>query len=203
MATASGIRFHEVMSGGFAQGALDPARGERAGARAGTRLELRVTADIQDVGRFVQDPEHAGRLHGTVTFAPIGADRAAAEGRFRLFAPAADPNLKLMAYRVSFRARDAHYCLDGAKHVGRHSVLGAWADTTTLWCRLHAGGDTTGPVTAAGVLHLTPLAFARQLASFRTPGAARVGGSVRALAGFFSFFSRELLDTYVVRRRGR
>jgi hypothetical protein len=200
MTGAPEIAFHEVMRGGFAQRAQDPAAGEREGTRAGSILTLHASAEIPDVGAFVRDPDHTGRLHGTVTFSPIGADATPALGLFRLFAPSTDSDLKLMIYRVTFEARGSQYCLDGAKHVRRRSVLRAWGDTTTLSCRLHEGPDTTAAVAGAGILRLTPMAFARQLASFRTPGAHGVG-SVMVVARFLAFFSGELLDSYVMPRR--
>ena len=95
------------------------------------------------------------------------------------------------------------YCLDGAKHVRRRSVVGAWPDTTTLYCRLHEGPDPSGPVRAAGILRLGPLAFARQLVSFRTPNA---GGPIRgaaSLSRFLAFFSGEVIDSYLISRGRR
>jgi len=203
MSPAPALEFREVMRGAFASGATDPLTGARDGARSGTVLTLQATAAIADAALIVRDPDHAGRLAGHVTFAPIGADRAACDGTFGLFAPTPDPGLKLMVYRAGFEVAGAPYCLDGAKHVRRGSVLRAWSDTTTLYCRLHEGADTTGRVIAAGVLRLGPLAFAGQLVSFRTPNAAGPGGSLRALAGFLWFFSGEVIDTYVFRRRPR
>ena len=200
-AAAAAVRFREVMRGGFAPGATDPLSGERDGRRTGSYLTLRVTAAIADVPAFVRDPRHLGRLDGSVTFPALGADQATCSGALELFVPGTDPAVKLMVYRASFRVGDGEYCLDGAKHVGRHSVLRGWSDTTTLFCRLHQGADPSGPVIAAGVLRLGALAFAQQLLSFRTPGAGGPGSSLRALTGFLSFFSGELIDTYVVRRR--
>jgi cholesterol oxidase len=200
MIGAPEIAFHEVMRGGFSQGVRDPAGGEREGTRAGSVLTLHVTAAIPDIAAFVRDPDHEGALTGTVTVPPVGADASAASGAFRLFASSPDPDLKLMIYRVTFAANGTQYCLDGAKHVRRHSVLRAWRDTTTLSCRLHAGVDPAADVVGAGILRLSPLAFARQLASFRTP-AAHGFGSVAALARFLAFFSTELIDSYVMPRR--
>lgn len=201
MTPAAAVEFREVMRGGFALGATDPAAGEGDGLRTGSRLSLQATAGIADVPAFVRDPRHAGRLTGRITFAPVGAEEAAAEGTFMLFAPTADPDLKQMIYRATFRVNGVAYCLDGAKHVRRRSVVRAWRDTTTLSCRLHEGVDTTGRVVAAGVLRLGPLAFARQLASFRTPGAAGPLHAVKTLAAFLAFFSGEVVDSYLLRRR--
>jgi choline dehydrogenase-like flavoprotein len=201
MQPASAVEFREVMRGAFASGATEPVAGARGGRRAGTVLTLAATAAIADVAEFARDPGHTGRLTGSVTFPPIGAERARCEGTFQLFVPAPDPGRKLMVYRAAFRAAGVQYFLDGAKHVGRHSVLRAWGDTTTLYCRLHEGTDPSGPVVAAGVLRLGAFAFSRQLVSFRTPGARGLAGSLRALSGFLAFFSSELIDTYVLRRR--
>jgi cholesterol oxidase len=202
MSAGVGLRFREVMHGGFASGALDPASGARAGKRDGTVLTLSVTAEIPDADAFVRDPRHEGRLRGTVSFPALGAASIPAEGVFRLFVPGGGA-AKLMTYSVVFQAGASPYYLDGVKHVGGRSVLRAWSDTTTLAARLHAGADAAGPVVAAGILRLTPAAFARQLLSFRTPGTSSAGAAARALAVFLVFFSRELAGAYVLRRSGR
>jgi hypothetical protein len=201
MRQAPAVEFREVMRGAFASGATDPIAGSRDGARAGTTLTLQAIASIADVPAFVRDPEHAGSLAGRVTFSAVGAERAECHGTFRLFAPSGHPDLKLMVYRAGFEAAGKPYCLDGAKHVGQRSVLGAWSETTTLYCRLHEGADPSGRVIAAGVLRLGPFAFARQLASFRTPNASGAIGGLRALAGFLRFFSGEIIESYLVPRR--
>ncbi|WP_291981831.1 hypothetical protein [Luteitalea sp.] len=197
MAARAAVSFSETMCGGFGWGATDPIVGAREGHAAASSLTLHAHAEIADVRAFVRDPGHGGRLRGSVTFAPIGAADATAEGTFGLFVPTAEPGVRLMTYRVAFRVDDRDYCLDGAKYVGRRSLLHGWSETTTLHCRLHAGADTTGAVVAAGVLHLGPMAFARQLTSFRTPAAGSLGDGVGALAGFLWFFSGELIAAYL------
>lgn len=201
MKPAPAVEFREVMRGPFARGAADALAGAREGLRAGTVLTLAAEAAIADVPAFVRDPGHAGRLSGSVTFPGVGADRADCRGAFQLFVPAPGHGLKLMVYRVAFRVGGTEYFLDGEKQVGRRSLLAAWSETTTLHCRLHEGTDARGPVVAAGVLHLGAFAFARQLLSFRTPGAGGPFATVSALAAFLRFFSGELIDTYVRGRR--
>lgn len=199
MSPTIAVAFSERMRGGFAVGASEAAAGAREGGQSGSYLTLQAVATIDDVPSFVRSPAHAGRLSGTVTFPAVGAEATACQGTFALFVPGQEPGLKRMTYRAAFRAAGASYCLDGEKFVGRQSLLGAWTDTTTLHCRLHRGEDVTGPVVAAGVLHLGPLAFLRQLASFRTPGTVGLA-RLKALAGFLIFFSGELIDTYILRR---
>ena len=201
MPSRAGVRFREVMRGGFTAGETDPAAGARDGLAAGRELVFHVVASIPDVARFVHAVPHAGTLGGTVTFDPIGAERAAAAGHFELFTPTPDPELSLMIYRVSFRTGSGVYFLDGAKHV-RRQLIRSWSDTTTLWCRLHAGADATAPIAAAGVLHISPGAFAQQLVSFRPIDAGSIGEGVAAFSRFFMFFSGQLLGRYVLPRRG-
>ena len=198
MTTAgAGVTFRETMAGGFALGETEPACGARLGTQAGTPLVLCVTLSIPSVPAFVDDAEHAGTLDGTVSFSPIGTDLQVESGFCKLFTPTDDPDLKLMQYRTTFRRGTETYCLDGAKQVRRGSPLRGWRDTTTLPCRLHAGGDNTGAVVGAGILRLGASSFAMQLLSFRTLNGRTIGAKARALTGFFAFFAGELLDTYV------
>lgn len=185
------------MAGPFALGAGDPEAGAHAGAAAGHRLILQARVVIDDVGRFVDDPRHQGGLESVVSFAPLGTGLAAHGGHVRLFTPTADPDLKRMEYRALFTCEGRTYCLDGAKEVRRGSVLRGWAATTTLPCRLHDGDDERGAAVGAGVLHLTPLAFLVQLASFRTLHAATLTAGLQARARFLRFFAGELIDSYV------
>lgn len=192
----AGVSFRETMSGGFALGETDPAAGARRGAREVTPLVLRASLSIADVDAFVRDTEHAGTIDGTVTFAPLGVDMAGNAGRFRLFVGTGDPELKRMEYVLTFHNDRERFCLEGAKEVRRGSPLRGWAETTTLRCRLHAGGDVSGPIVGAGVLRISFAGFVRQVLSFRTTSNAPVAGA-GALAAFLGFFAGELLDSYV------
>jgi hypothetical protein len=195
--SAAGVTFSEVMQGAFANGESEPVAGARRGRACGSALVFNVVARIPDTRRFVVDPQHLGELAGDVTYAPIGAQRAAAAGTFQLFLATADPALKLMSYQARFHVGPDEFFLDGAKHVRRRSVIHAWRDTTTLYCRLHAGASAQMPVIAAGVLRISAGAFARQLASFRTPGGATAAAKAGGLVRFFTFFSGEVVDTYL------
>jgi hypothetical protein len=197
MTPASGILFREVMKGGMALGESDPEAGERKGRRAGTTLVLRARVAIEDVQGFTRDPEHTGALEASISFEPLGHDLRTDSGVVKLFKRTDDPDLKLMVYRLTFREGSRDYCFEGTKHVRRRSVLHSWNDTTTLYCRLHAGRDTEGTVIGAGILHLAALDFARQLASFGTVNASTMTAKARALGGFGVFFARELVDTYL------
>jgi hypothetical protein len=193
----AGVTFRETMSGGFALGETEPARGAQLGTQAGTLLVLHARLSIPSVRAFAEDAEHAGTLDGTVSFTPIGIELQTTAGFFKLFTATDDPNVKLMQYRMTFRRGTETYCLHGAKHVRRGSPLRGWSDTTTLACRLHRGADTSGAIVGAGILRINALSFAMQLLSFRTLNGRTIGAKARALTGFFVFFAGELLDTYV------
>jgi cholesterol oxidase len=191
------------MRGPFALGETEPASGERAGRRAATELALHARLAIPDAKQFVRDPQHAGLLDGWVAFGPLGGDLPVRSGAFQLFTRNSGSASKLMVYRaIVERGADA-YCLDGAKHVGKRGIVHSWQETTTLHCRLHAGRTPSGPVVGAGILRLSPAAFASQLLSFGTVDGRGVMDRASALARFFLFFSRELIDSYVLPRAAR
>jgi hypothetical protein len=158
---------------------------------------LHATLTIPDVASFILDPDHRGRLDGAVSFDPIGRAAPADAGWFKLFARTADPEVKLMVYRLTVASGPKTYTLHGEKHVRRGSVLRGWPDTTTLRCRLHAGPDDLAPVCGAGILRIGIPGFVRQLASFRTVDAPGPRATVRALSGFLAFFARELAESYL------
>ena len=189
----AGLTFSEVMAGKFSLDASEP---ERGASSATDRLVLRATLTIPSMEAFVRDPEHRGTLDGSVTFPGLGTALPLQDGRFNLFAPSPDPDLKLMVYRGTVVSAGRLYTFHGEKHVRRGSMLRGWPDTTTLRCRLHAGSDTEGAVAGAGILRISVGGFARQLLSFRTVNGSSARARTGAMFGFLSFFTRELLDSY-------
>lgn len=181
-------------------GITDPVEGARAGAEAGTMLTLDVRVTLADVAAFVADPGHRGALAGSVAFAPFGPPLISRSGLVQLFVTTDDPALKLMVYRLVVEKDGQPYCFDGAKQVRRAPMWQGWRATTTLPCRLHAGPDPSAPIAGAGVIRLSPAAFAAQLFSFAALHATSFGDRLRARFVFLKFFSRELIDTYL--RRG-
>lgn len=193
---APGISFRETMQGPFALGATEPEQGRAAGDEAGTALAMHVTVTVRDLDRFVADPDHNGSLAGTIDFAPLAMAMPTGEGVFRLFAPADEPGTTLMVYELPFAHAGQAYYLTGAKQVRDDPGFDLWSDTTTLYTRLHAGTDATGPVVGAGVLRLDALAFAKVAASVRAVDATSPAQAARLIAQFGGFFARELWKSY-------
>jgi predicted acylesterase/phospholipase RssA len=191
-----GITFRETMAGPFALGAADPSAGEDAGRRAATTLTMHATVTVHDVQRFVADPTHTGELVGEIDFAPLGTGIPARSGVFRLFSPGDQPRLKLMVYELGFQHDGKRYYLAGRKEVRDDAGLDMLSDTTTLYTRLHAGDDATGPVVGAGVLRLDMGDFAKLMSTIRPVGARSVGEGAEAVLTFSRFFAGQLMDSY-------
>lgn len=201
MATSptAGITFRETMAGSFTLGQTDPAQGATLGASAGTQLAMHATVQIDDIDRFVSDPQHQAGLSGTIDFGPFGSGLVAARGVFGLFSPSDDPNLTYMVYELAFEHQGQPYYLAGKKHVQLGSPLRLWGETTTLYTTLHQGSDCSGPVVGAGVLSLGAGALMSLLGTLRGSGSS-TGQRIGAVFRFFRYFSGELVRTYLLRR---
>jgi cholesterol oxidase len=192
-----GISFREVMSGGFALGATDPADGEKRGRMGGTEMTLHAAIDIQDLDLFLKEPGHPGGLTGTLDFTPFGNGLQATSGIFNLFSPTDDPKLKLMVYEMGFQHDGKSYYLAGQKDVRQDPIFDLWKATTTLYSQLHEGTDKTGPVVGAGILSLGVRQLIDLISTMKAPGATTFTETSEAMAKFGRFFLGELWDTYV------
>jgi predicted patatin/cPLA2 family phospholipase len=186
-----GLEFREVMSGGFSMGETNPAAGA-----AGPPLSLHATVTIGDIARFLADPAHTGTLAGYVDYAPFGGVVEGHGGVFNLFNPGAEPGLKLMVYELAFEHQGQPYYLAGQKEVRAGPALNLWHQTTTLYTRLHAGTDKSGPVVGAGTLSLGVAALIQMLGTVQVNGEETIAGKSKIIAQFGEFFMGELWDTY-------
>jgi hypothetical protein len=185
---SGGLEFHEVMEGKAALGASDPAEGAQHPAAG--RLAVHCDVRIDDLERFVADPQHTGTIGGSVDFAPWADGIPVTNGIFNLFSPEGEQ--RVMEYRLGFEHEGRSYYLDGRKFVHDDPGFDVWKDTTTLYTVMHEGPDTSGPVVAAGVITIGVEALARMVASMRPTG----GGGIGSFARFGRLFLSELWDTY-------
>lgn len=192
-----GYTFREMMQGPFALGPTEPEAGAAEGSRNGGRMTMRATITIHDLDRFLNTPEHAGDLVGTLDFPPLGTALPSTRGVFNLFLPGNDPTLKLMVYELGFESGGRPYYMAGKKLVRQHSVLDLWKDTTTLYTRLHQGTDTTGPVVGAGILSLSLPELLKMIPTMRATNARSPKEGLEAATRFGRFFLGELWETYV------
>ena len=190
-----GIVFKEVMSGGFTLGETDPATG--AAAAGNTVLVMHGTVTIDDVDKFINDPEHAGVLDVVMDWPAFGTGLPAPGGVFNLFSPSGDPTLKLMVYEWPVEFNGKSYYFAGHKNVEVHPLVDLWKDTTTLYTQLHQGTDKTGPVVGAGIISLSLEQLIKMGSNFKPVGAPSMEAGLAAVGKFGKFFMGQLWDTYV------
>lgn len=159
------VSFTETMRGHLAAGATDPIAGEQQGREQRSTFSVRFDVDIHGVKRFLVDPEHEATVTGTVSGGLVGGRRPAV-GTFRQFVYEEDPSLRRMTYSIDFRAASGEELrLAGVKTMPTAlRRFHPWRDTTTLYTTLERDGE----VVAAGILTIGPLAFLRQLVTFRS-----------------------------------
>jgi cholesterol oxidase len=185
-----------VMAGGFSLGVSDPRAGRKAGEAAGTTLTMRAAIDIEDLDRFIEDPDHRGRLSGTVSFPPLGEDLLASSGVFNLFSPGDEPGTRRMVYELGLRHQGRDLYLAGHKEVKDDFGPDLLSDTTTLFTTLHEGTDASGPVIGAGTLRLGIRELKDLVGTMHATNAAGAREATEALARFGRFFLGELWKTY-------
>lgn len=197
-AERTSLSFTEEMKGYYTDGENAPGPGEKAGRVAGRSLGFRLTISVDDVERFLEEPEHTAQAEGWIDAAGCGGRCQVERGWFNLFSPGDAPDRRLMRYRLHFTdGTNRPRTLSGWKDIRRHPANRVWPDTTTLYFRLldgHVadGDDDEAQITGAGILHLGVDDFARQLTTFRTDGPH----GLSALERFAGFFLGELWDLY-------
>jgi hypothetical protein len=198
------LRFSEVMSGHVGLGAAS----YEDGSLAHEEVRIEATIAIDDVNRFIADPEHRALVRGRVVLPAFGVPAAIEHGLFELF-PDAETDQGRMLYRLWFRDGAGNpLTLRGFKRVGKDSVLEGWRDTTTLYVRVltgHVDGreDVVSPADEAatlalGIARITLPGFLRQLTTFRSTAASLVG-EVGAILRFGALFAGQLWRWYVPR----
>jgi hypothetical protein len=193
-----GVSFREAMTGRIAFGETDPKIGaQKAGADA---VVLRASIDVRDIDRFATDPLHTGEMVGHLYVPRLGGILPSTRAVFRLFSPSDDPSMTEMVYEMGVVINGRQHWLAGRKTVRIGLPFRAWRDTTTLYVTLHEGDSKLGPVVAAGVLSLGVFDLLSLLSTFQAKGCETLGQKIVAICKFATFFTRQLLRTYILRR---
>lgn len=192
----TGIQFKETMAGGFSLNLTEPKEGSSQGKQKGFELAMHAQVDIDDIDRFIAEPEHPGHLLGSIDYFPMGMDMKAHNGVFNLFNPTDDPSLKLMVYELGFNFNGQEYYLAGKKEVRDDPGFDLWSDTTTLYTQLHSGTDKTGSVVGAGILTLGVTDLLKLVSTIKVTQTDSAADKVKTVAKFGRFFMGELWDTY-------
>ncbi len=192
-----GFTFREKMAGGFSMGETDPQAGARLGRDAGNTFTMHGTITIQDLNRFLAEPDHPGSLAGSIDFPPLGMNLPSTTGVFNLFSPTSDPTMKYMVYEMGFQAGGKSYYMAGRKEVKDALITDLWKATTTLYTQLHQGAGKDGPVVGAGIITLGLSDLIAMIPTLHAINAKSPEEAAAAVTRFGKFFLGELWDTYV------
>jgi hypothetical protein len=194
--TTPGVSFRETMTGGFSLGETDPRAGEQKGDAAGTKLSLHCDINVQDIYRFMEDPQHFTPITARIDFPPMGMNIPATTALWNLFRPGDEPKTKYFVYEAGFEHNGESYYLAGKKFVHDDPGFDMWADITTLFTRLHKSKDASGPVVGAGVIYIKREQLMALIPTIRATNTTSAAQSLKVLADFGRFFMGEIWDTY-------
>jgi cholesterol oxidase len=194
------LAFTEEMKGFVGFGDEDFEDGDKSGKSSGTHFMFHLTITADDLDRFITEPAHLAGATGYIDCDSLGGRREVEGGTFNLFVDQdGDKRKKRMLYRLHLSDEEEHpVTMTGFKVVEDDpGVDNVWKDTSTLYTRLLAGHvapeqDGEAETLAAGILHIEPQDFARQMTTFDT----EPNGRLDAVARFGALFAGNLWQVY-------
>jgi cholesterol oxidase len=187
------FQFTEDMKGYVTFGQTNYQDGFDQGKRDGNFLMFHLTLKTGDLDRFLTVKEHQADAIGYVECALLGGRCPVERGFFNLFVETADPDRRVMTYRLFFRdGQGQPVTLSGFKQVQDKPGFDVWRDTTTLFTNLFDGHvehdqEAGRPVKAAGIIHISPGDFMKELTTVRVfaPTFHERAAGVERFARFF------------------
>jgi cholesterol oxidase len=167
------FQFTEDMKGYVTFGQTSYQDGFDQGKRDGNFLMFHLTLKTGDLDRFLTDKAHEADAIGYVECALLGGRCQVERGWFNLFVETADPDRRVMTYRLFFRdGQGQPVTLSGFKQVQDKPGFDVWHDTTTLFTNLFDGHvehdqEAGRPTKAAGIIHISPVDFMKELTTVR------------------------------------
>ncbi|HJS87792.1 MAG TPA: GMC oxidoreductase [Acetobacteraceae bacterium] len=172
------------------RGAIDP---------KATPFSFTLTVVSNDLVAMLDDPQHEAVIHGIVE-APFLSSKPlrVTEGRFRLFTlDATDPDGRRMEYTLTLLSEEGtRYALRGFKSLQHGSILRLWPESTTLFMIVDRLDGDAATAVGAGILHIKPADFLRQLATIEVARTSSEAERLRLLARFGRFFAGTLFTLY-------
>lgn len=195
------LQFTEDMKGFVTFGETDYQRGHDEGKANGTAFMFHLTIKIDDIDRFVAEPQHEGRADGYVRCDALGGQRPVEGGIFNLFVDTNEARRKLMLYRLFFSDGEGNpYTMSGFKDVKDDPGFDPteiWKDTSTLYTRILRGRvsaeeEANAEVVASGIIIILKADFAKQMTTFKAEGPNRIGAMIK----FNKLFMGSLQEVY-------
>jgi len=197
------LQVTEWMKGYLGAGAPDFDAGFIQGIESNAFFVHQMMIKIDDIDRFVADPQHQALMDGTVNFGPLGGVLPVTGASFRMFVDSGTPGLRYMKYRMPFTDdKGRPFTLYGHKTLHDDHSLDLWGDTTTLYTSIYPG-DLPGaeppppptPAAYRGIIHIEKLDLVKSFMSFRSPGSSLADAN-RAMSAFGKFFLGNLWEIY-------
>ena len=192
-----GLRFTEKMKGFFSTKVTDDfAKGSAQGKQDNSSLEFILTVIADDLNRLLTDPDHPGRMVGTVTAPALSAKPlTVSQGEFHLLV--ADPtrvDTRLMKYDMNLTSEEGKtYVFNGTKIISNDGILNIWRDTSTLYITI---SDPAGAVVGKGILVIETEDFMRQMTTMEITNAKDDQERLSSVIRFGQFFAGALFDIY-------
>jgi cholesterol oxidase len=195
------LRFTEEMKGWFSYGEREYQPGRDRGRADGSSLMFHLTIAVGDVHRFIADAEHTAQASGWIESDALGGRLPVEQGIFNLFVTHG-PRGRRMLYRLFFEDAVGHpLTLSGFKEISGGTAVDVWPETSTLYVRVlqgyvESGEEQAATVVGSGILRIPPLAFIRQVTTFRVQG-PDLPGRARALLDFVRLFAGQLVALFL------
>jgi len=200
------VHFTEEMKGYVTLEETDYDSGFRRGKEVGNFLMFHLTITVDNVERFLADPQHEASTVGYVRCPALGEDMPVDKGVFNLFVDHEGRLDKRMIYRLYLNhEKEGPLTLSGFKVIQDDPGYDIWSDTTTLFTHLlrgHVGPEEdASEVLASGIIHIYHRDFLKQLTTIRVQGPTLAEGN-KARLQFGQAFFGPLWDVYGSRVAG-
>jgi tetratricopeptide (TPR) repeat protein len=157
-ASAVRLRFAERFRGYIGFEADDPETGLSLGRRSGTRLELDLQTDIEDVDRFFAESSQVGVVSGRAWCDALGGEGVVREGRYEIRFGRSGTTGRTIAYRLEVEG-EVDYRVEGHRTIDEDNDPDLLRKALSLDVRIETGDGRA----ACGMVAVRHLDFLRQL----------------------------------------
>jgi hypothetical protein len=187
------FKFSETMAGRVLE---TPSNAESLSPEAIKRsrdIKVETTILIDDLGSFLENPDHPGRVVGAVT---LGGERSEIQnGKFQLF-DKDNMNVRHLEYAFEFQREDGLYKFAGKKNVRDDPGSDLLSDMTTLHVQVE--GPDSRPWT--GAMYFKVSDFISLVASMQAPEEAPPAERILAKTAFLSFCLGKTVDEFLLKK---